>query len=225
MENKTTLDYSVGAAFLKNFERSATLVQPPDDQGLSLYSIPKAALEDAIQCSVVSYDILCRSRHLYAVAQGDLCYVYLNFGATEPTVSPFGVRLPKLPLLINLSPQDFFLLCRTLGAATITQGGTLILDAAALVELPCDSLFTKSQVNYTINYKYCSDTWVPLEAFAELAKMPPTPEHHLAAIQYLTSAVHPTTPYIPIQAIIDLELECEEATPLYAVNPFYKERR
>lgn len=154
-------------------------------------------------------------------------YLYSTRGAEGKiqTVTRTHVRLPKLSHLITLCPRDFFLLLNLIATAKNTQtGDSLALNPAAcgvtdINNTAVGQFFTKMRVNYRINDDYCDRKWTPRDAISFLAKLEPTQENHLAAMQYLTVLQNDDILYFPIESMVNLELSWEQIDDDYCVPP------
>lgn len=139
------------------------------------------------------------------------------------TVTPTHIRLPKLSHLICLTPEDFFGLLRICNTAKNTQtGNSLMLNPAAAgytsVETsPLYPFFTKMRVNYRMNPDYADKKWTSREDIKFLAAQDPSRDMHLSAMQYLTAAQNADLLYFPMESVVQLELDWQQATDEYCV--------
>lgn len=139
------------------------------------------------------------------------------------TVTPTHVRLPKLSHLICLTPEDFFGLMRIINTAKNTQtGNSLMLNPAAagydsIETSPLYPFFTKMRVNYRMNPEYADKKWTSREVIKFLAGLEVTRDTHLSAMQYLTVCQNNDLLYFPMESVIQLELDWQQATDEYCV--------
>lgn len=140
-----------------------------------------------------------------------------------PTVSPTHIRLPKLSHLICLTPEDFFGLLRVLNTAKNTQtGNSLMLNPAAagydsIETSPLYPFFTKMRVNYRMNPDYADKKWTTRDDIKFLAAQEPSRDMHLSAMQYLTAVQNADLLYFPMESVVQLELDWQQATDEYCV--------
>lgn len=139
------------------------------------------------------------------------------------TVTPTHIRLPKLSHLICLTPDDFFGLMRIINTAKNTQtGNSLMLNPAAagydsIETSPLYPFFTKMRVNYRMNPEYADKKWTDRKDIKFLADLEVSRDSHLSAMQYLTAKQNSDLLYFPVESVVQLELDWQQATDEYCV--------
>lgn len=143
-----------------------------------------------------------------------------------PTISPSHIRLPKLSHLITLTPDDYFGLLRLINTAKNTQtGNALSLNPAAagyssIDTSPLYPFFTKMRVNYRMNPDYCDKKWTRREDIAFLAKLQPTRDNQLSAMQFITAHQNNDLLYFPVETVVNLELDWQQVTDEYCLPQY-----
>lgn len=138
-----------------------------------------------------------------------------------PTLAPDYLRLPQLPYLINLTPEDFFKWCRLIAKSKTagSRGDSISLIQDGNTNLTnIDFLFKLIKTNYTINPSLVGSTWLPKSIISTISTLSATKTNQLSAIQYICSHMMPAIDYefLPTDCCIDLEIDLPQLDETYS---------
>lgn len=141
-----------------------------------------------------------------------------------PTVLKDKVRMPRIELLLTLTPDDFFDFIRVLHYSKVIDETKIVLNFPVLglreedydtdIENPKVDLlrkfFKKMRINYTINPDIAMLQWMYKVSLADIADLEPTRDNQLSALQYIAALTSPQVDTIPTDSAVELELDWEQ---------------